>query len=42
MRTPPICGIFTHRPSSRAMPKPSAPITTPECRITLFPNEHLG
>ena len=37
MRTAPTCGIFTQRPWSGAMPKPSAPITTPECRMVRSP-----
>ncbi len=35
--TRPICGIFFHTPSSRAMPKPSAPITTPACTMQRAP-----
>ncbi len=33
MRTAPTCGILIQRPASRAMPKPSAPITAPECTM---------
>ena len=32
-----ICGILSHTPSSSAMPKPSAPITAPECTIVRAP-----
>ncbi len=35
--TRPICGILSQRPSSSAMPKPSAPITAPECRTLRGP-----
>ena len=42
MRTPPTCGIFTHAPASRAMPKPSAPMTTPECTMQRAPSLQPG
>ena len=35
--TIPICGIFTSRPSRKAQPKPSLPITAPACRTTRSP-----
>ncbi len=35
--TRPICGTLSQRPSSIAMPNPSAPITTPECSMTRSP-----
>ena len=34
----PVCGILTQAPErSRAKPKPSAPMTTPECRMQSSP-----
>ena len=40
--TLPICGIFSQRPACGAMPNPSAPITTPECRIARAPMRQSG
>jgi len=37
MTTPPICGILIHSLPSGANPKPSAPMTAPECRIARLP-----
>src|SRR6185503_18731710 len=39
MRTAPTCGILSQRPSEGAMPKPSEPITTPECTMPRSPTE---
>ncbi len=36
-RTAPSCSIFSQRPSIGAKPKPSAPMTTPPCRMQRAP-----
>ncbi|MPN52820.1 hypothetical protein SDC9_200483 [bioreactor metagenome] len=38
MRTAPSCSIFSHWPAEGAKPKPSAPMTTPGCRMQRSPS----